>query len=73
MPVAISGTTKDIEKGATTPATDLIDCVNTILGYDLQETQEIRNDTDLYGRIMTRLGTAGKTIPVDRILDDSAE
>jgi hypothetical protein len=66
--VYFHGTTEETRDEAEKSASEVIDHVNEILGYDVLETSRIEADTDLRERATARLSTAGDHIPAEDVL-----
>lgn len=64
---------RDVRSDAQAPDVgNVMDRVSDILGYDLAETQAIESDSELYQRVIARLGT-GETVPASDVFGTTAE
>lgn len=75
MSVFFKGTTEEEEgrDNAEKSASEVIEQVNEILGYDVLETEMVQADRELHDRAVDRLSTAGDTVPAEEVLGDLDE
>ena len=72
MAVMTKRTNRKISKAPTPASGNVLDRVSQILGYDIDETQAVEEDRDLYNRAVSRLRT-GETIPASDVFGSTAE